>query len=197
MSFFTGTNTELLFINATDYTAVASTSSEASLLAGVNEQPIFQPAFWLNPAALRRAFRLVGRGVFSTTGTPTMIFTFRLGTTAGATYLSGTQIGASAAITTASGVTSKFFELEMDVNVRTPGIGTGNTTLVTSGRVASYSGFASPFHYPIEATTPDTATWTATIDGSLTQYLNLSLSWSASSASNSAVLKVLKVYGEN
>lgn len=197
MSFLTGTFCEQIYQNATDFTAVASTASEASLLSGVNEQPILPATFFLNPQATRRSISILGRGVFGTTGTPTITFQFRLGTTSGSSFLSGTSVGVTAAITTASGVTNKFFEFRLDLTCRTPGVGTGNTTLFGAGYVASYSGFGSPFFYPIEPSTPDTATWTSTVDGALTQYLNCSVTWSASSASNSITLKDLKMFGNN
>jgi hypothetical protein len=64
------------------------------------------------------------------------------------------------------------------------------------GSVWSY-GFASPYRYPVEVTTPDTATWTQTFNGNSTYYLNLSLTWSASSASNTATCKELRMIGWN
>lgn len=197
MSAQTGTWAELLFSNAADHTAVASTASEASLLAGTNDQPVLYAGFFLNKQGKYRAISILAKGVFSTTGTPTLIFQARLGTTSGSTYLSGTSVGVTAAITTQSGVTNKYWDLKLDLICNTPGIGTGNTTLSGAGTVYSQSGFASPFSYPLEPTTPDTATWTATIDGSLTQYVNLSVTWSASSASNTITCKQLMVFGWN
>jgi hypothetical protein len=188
---------EVIFNNVSDYTAVASTASEASLLAGVNEQPIIPGGFFIQPNNVRRMISLVARGVLSTTGTPTIIFQARMGTTSGSATLSGTSVGVSAAITTASGITNKYFELRLDLTCRTPGIGTGNMTLFGAGYVKSPGGFASPFEYAIEPTTPDTATWTSTFDGSLAQYINLSVTWSASSASNTITLKQFYVLGTN
>ncbi len=80
---------------------------------------------------------------------------------------------------------------------RTVGTGTGNSTLSGAGYVQSPGGFASPFVYPLEPTTPDTATWTQTFDNSLTYFINLSVTWSASSASNTITCKALRMYGWN
>lgn len=187
---------ETLFTSRADYTAVASTASEASLIAGNNVQPTFWAGYFDAYNRPGRTIRILASGIFSTTGTPTMIFQARLGTTSGSSFLSGTSVGVSAAITTGSGVTNKYFELDLTLTARTLGIGTGNTTLSGFGKVVS-PGFASPFIYPLEPTTPDTATWTSTIDMSLVQYLNLSLTWSASSASNTCTLKDLIVLGLN
>lgn len=194
----TGTWSELMFVNKSDYTAVASSASEASLLSGGgNEQPILPSLFWFNKQGGLRGVSLLARGILGTTGTPTIIFRIRLGTTQGPTYLSGTAIGVTAAITTQSGVTNKFWELRLDFHCTVTGLGTGNCTLSGAGMTTSPTGFASPFSYPLEPTTPDTATWTATIDAALTQYVNLSVQWSDSSASNTITLKQLWMHGLN
>jgi hypothetical protein len=194
----TTTWTECTFSNRADYTAVASTNAEASLLAGVNEQPWF-PAGYFDQAnrGPGRGISLLARGLLGTTGTPTIIFQVRLGTTSGSAYLAGTSVGVSAAITTSSGVTNKWWELRLDLICNTTGIGSGNTTLAGAGYVTSPGGFASPFVYALEPTTPDTATWTSTIDNSATQFVNLSVTWSASSASNTITLKQLLCLGLN
>jgi hypothetical protein len=200
MSALTGTWTELFFCETADHTALASSAAEGSLLAGTNLQPVI-PANFFAPggsgAGRLRAIRIEAAGILGTTGTPTITFQLRSGTTQGSSDLSGASIGVSAAITTGSGVSNKQWGLVMDLSCRTAGMGTNNTTLSGSGWVWSPTGFASPFWYPLQITTPDTATWTATINGALTQYLNLSATWSASSASNTATCKLLRVSGLN
>jgi hypothetical protein len=193
----TGTWAELMFQSTADFTAVASTNSEATLLAGVNEQPTIPALYFFNKQGKYRAIKLRGAGVFSTTSTPTMIFQVRSSTTQGSSTLSGASLGVSAAITTGSGVTNARFWFELDLVCTIGGQGSGNSTLSGSGYVASPAGFASPFMYDLEPTTPNTATWTATFDGALTQYLNVSLTWSASSSSNTCVLKQLQLFGFN
>lgn len=196
-SFQTGTVTDLMFVNTADYTAFNTSSAEGSLLSGVNEQPIWPATFFFNKAGRGRAIRLIASGVLSTTSTPTIIFQVRAGTTSGASFLSGTSLGVTVAITTASGVTNQGWELVLDLQCNTTGIGTGNTTLSGAGWVNSPAGFATPFSYVIEPTLPPTATWTAVIDNSLTYYLNLSVTWSASSASNTITCKKLWMLGLN
>lgn len=194
----TGTWTEALYTNTADYTALASFTTEASLLAGTNRQPVF-PALFFDQGgrAQGRAVGLFGQGVLSSSSTPTYTFTFRFGTTSGSSYLSGTAVGVSAAITTASSITNKWWSFRLDLICTTVGIGTGNTTLSGAGFVASPGGFASPFVYAVEPTTPDTATWTSTIDNSATQYFNASVTCSASNASNTIQLKQLICAGLN
>lgn len=181
--------TRPLFQSIADHTAVASTASEASLLAGTNQQPVLPALFWDGPQSRGRRVNIRAKGIFSTTGTPTLTFQLRLGTTAGSSYLSGTSVGVSSAITTINNSTNEWWMLEVDLVCRTPGLGTTNLTIAGSGSVRSPIGFASTYEYPI----PDSATWTYTIDGSLTYYFNLSCTWSASSASNTITCKCLSV----
>lgn len=188
---------QCLFQNRAAHTAVASTSSEASLLAGTNNLP-FIPRHYFDPThGLGKGISLFASGVFSNTGTPTQIFQVRISTTGGSSTLSGTSLGVSAAITTGSGVTDVRWDLEMHWRLSVSGQGTGNSTLDGSGWVASPAGFASPFRYDLEATTPPTATWTTVFDNSLDQFINLSMTWSANSASNTITCKYLRLMGWN
>lgn len=194
----TGTWMELLYVNTADFAAYTNSTSEGSLLApGPNELPTLPALLFFNKQGRNRAIDILASGVLSTTSTPTITFQARLGTTAGSTFLSGTSVGVSAAITTASGVSNKWWELRLRLQVNVVGTGAGNSTLSGAGYVSSPGGFASPFQYPLEPTTPDTATWTATFDNSVTQYINLSATWSAASASNTITCKQLWVGGLN
>jgi hypothetical protein len=201
MSSQTGTYCEATFTNIADYTALASSNVEATLLTPVSpdvtRQPTFFPSFWAGNQGIGRMFTIRGGGVFSTTATPTMIFQFRLSPTVGVTTLSGASVGITAGIVTASGITNKWFWFELDMVCRISGQGASKTTLSGTGFIQSPGGFATPFLYPIEPTTPDTATWTQTVDSSVANYLNVSLTWSASSSSNTCQLKHLAVIGWN
>lgn len=189
----TGTFCEAFFTNRGDFTAHGNATAETSLIAGLNQQPVIPPSYFLGAGSAGRGFSVLARGILGTTSTPTIIFQLRLGATAGATFLSGTSIGVTAAITTQSGVSNKWWELRFDVICTVQGIGTGNATISGAGAVTSPGGFASPFIYALNPTTPDTATWTSTFDAAVTQYLNLSATWSAASASNTITCKQLIV----
>lgn len=193
----TGTWAEVVWSNKGDFTAVANTGSEASILGGLNEQPYLPATFFTGPYRIGRTFRVSLKGILSTTGTPTIVFQVRSGTTAGSSVLSGTSIGVTAAITTASSVTNQYWELWLEMTMDVPGVGTGNCTLSGAGLVLSPGGFASPFMYPLEPTLPPTATWTAAIDSSLTQWLNASVTWGAASSSNTITCKSCLLYGWN
>ena len=196
-SALTGTLSEMIFANKADFSAFNTSASEGSLLAGTNEQPVLPALFFDGNRAYGRVVTFLARGVLGSTGTPTITFQTRLGTSSGSASLSGTSCGVSAAITTASSITNKFWELRLDLTCYTPGIGSGNTTLSGAGYVSSPGGFASPYIYALEPSTPDTATWTITIDNSVTQYFNLSVTWSASSSSNTITCKQLFCGGPN
>lgn len=196
-TFITGTVTELIEVNRADYTAHANSTSEVSIIAGPNLQPTLPAGILSGIKGYGKTFRLEMEGVVSTTGTPTIIFTIRASSTQGTGTVSGTQLGVTAAITSQSGLANDWWKLQWDFTVATPGQGTNNATLIASGYTMSPQGWASPFVYPIEPTTPDTATWTATIDAALTQYLNVTATWSAASASNTITAKRMKFYGMN
>lgn len=185
-----------LFETILNQSAFASSASEGSLISG-NSQPSIPPFTFHAANRLGKSVVLIARGVFSNTSTPTIIFQWRLGTTQGASFLSGASVGVSATITTASGVTNQWWESRLDIIAQAPGSGSGNCTLQTNGYVTSPGGFASPFIYPLLPTTPPTGTWTATIDDSVLQWVNLSVTWGTSSSSNTITLKSLRGYCEN
>lgn len=172
----------LLYSNGSDFTALGTFTSEASLLGGSNQLPAF-PALWFDgQTAIGKGFELDAMGVVSSTGAPTYTFTVRLGPLLD---LTGTAIAVSAAITAANGITNKWWRLFLRAILRTPGQGAGNSTFSVAGFVESPGGFATPFQYALEPTTPDTATWTvAPVDSKVQNYLNLSVACGTSNAAN-------------
>ncbi|MGH7723289.1 MAG: hypothetical protein ACRENL_10765 [Candidatus Dormibacteria bacterium] len=194
MSFLTGIPTECLFTNTSDGTALATFTAEASLLAGMSgAQPQIPAFFFFNEASLGKALKLRASGTVSSTGTPTFTFFVRMGTTIAS--VGGTSIGQSAAITTGSGISNQYWEIEVDLILRAFGQGSGNATLQAAGSIFS-PGFASPFTYAMTPSASATA-WTATFDTTATQYLNLSASCGTSNASNTVTLKQLTILGLN
>jgi hypothetical protein len=177
-----------------DFAALSSFTSEASLLGTKNRQP-FIPANFLS--TMPKRFKFHASGIVACTGTPTYTFQARLGSAQGSADLTGASVGVSAAITMQSGVTNRKWDLVVDVVLVTPGQGATACTLQCHGWVESFDGFASPFRYPLEPTTPPTATWTATINGAVTNYFNLSVTCSASNPSNAIQCKSLSAYSEN
>jgi len=186
--------TEMFFQNFADHTALASFTSEASALAGTNRQAVIPRGFFSKQG---KALRITAAGVVSSTGTPTYLFTNRIGSTIGASDLTGTAVGVSAAITTGSGISNQLWFMVLDIVCRTPGQGTNNTTVSCFGSVRSGGGFASPFDYALTPGGGASATWTATLNNAVDLYPNLSVTCSLSSASNTITCKEYKVEALN
>jgi hypothetical protein len=192
MTRMTQTYGEMFYFNRSDFSAMNNQNVETGIIqGGGNAQPTLPSNFFGAPG-FAQPFRIEASGIIGTTGTPTIIFQVRLGSTIGVTTYTGASVGVSAAITTQSGISNQWWSLVLDLTCNTPGQGTGNCTLSGAGYVESPGGFASPFKYSLAPGTPPTATWTQTIDGSLTQYFNLSATWSAASGSNTITVKTLR-----
>ena len=157
-------------------TAVANTAAETILF------PTYSiPTNYLQDG---RTLVFVAYGQYSNTGTPTMVFSLRLGGVA------GTLICKSPAITTPSGVTAAVWKVEVFMTVRSNGatgtiMGNGTSTVfaAVAGTVGSATGAAAV--QPMTAggvTTPAVAT----VDFTAAQAFALTLTWSAADASNTA-----------
>jgi hypothetical protein len=195
MSFITGTNTELLYASTAAGTAKNTFTAETTLndTAGMGAQVHLPPDFWLSaPNSVGRGIRIVARGILSSTATPTYTFSVRLGA-AGST--TAAIVLGTAALTTGSGVTNQLWELEGDVILTTLGAAGTNSTVRGIG-LLDCGGLASPFSYPAwgGAASPGTV---ATVDTTITNYININVACSASSASNSIQLLQLLVFGLN
>lgn len=195
MSFVTGSVGECLYASTAVGATLATFTSEAQLntTATMGVQAHLPPDFWLpNQTSIGRGIKIVARGILSSTGTPTFTWTIRSGA-AGSTTTA--IIAGSAALTTGSGVTNQFWEIEADiVMVTILGAGT-NSTVRGVGRIIS-GGLASPFMYPLwgNGASPGTV---ATVDTSITNFINVNAACGTSSASNSITLQQLLVYGLN
>jgi len=140
--------------------------------------------------------RIEAWGIVACTGTPTYTFSVRLGTSS-TWSASDTSVASSTAITMQSGVSNQHWYLQALLLCTSPGIGTGGLTLQAQGFVHSPGGFAAPYMYALAPSIGSPATWTTTIDGSLPQYIGLSVACSASSASNTITCKRLIISGLN
>ncbi len=156
--------------------AVANTTTETILFPNITI-----PANFMQDG---RTIRIRAVGQYSNTGTPTMIFTVRLGGVA------GTVICKTAACTTPSGVTAAMWDLDVIITTRSNGSsgtvmgnGIARVFAAVAGTVASATG--EGLVTPMTAggvVTPATATVDLTAD----QALSVTLTWSAASASNTA-----------
>jgi hypothetical protein len=186
--------TRTIYASNADFTAVANTASEASLIAGTNLQPTLVKFCLEDPVAVAgKSWRLRAAGVLSTTGTPSLTFKNRLSATAGTSQLGGASVGSSAAITTINNSANAVWLMDLVLTVKTPGVGSGNCTLNCGGFVHSPGGFASPFSYHLVPTAASPGTWTQTVDGGVDLYWNVSATWGSGDPSNTITCKSLVV----
>lgn len=186
---------ELLYASTSVGTAKASFTSEVQIndTTGMGAQYYLPAGFWQpSPNSVGRGIKIVARGIFSSTGTPTYTFTIRSGT-AGST--SAAILLGSAALTTGSSVSNQPFELEGTVFLKTLGAAGANSTVIGTGRILS-PGLATSYA-GIGSGASITSPTVATVDTSIENRINFNVTCSASSASNTITLQHLSVYGLN
>jgi hypothetical protein len=199
MSFITGTNVELIYANTAVGIAKNTFTTEIGLndAATMGAQAKLPPDFWLPTAsgAVGRGFHITCRGILSSTVTPSYTWTIRLG---GSASITGPIVLGSAAVPTVSGIANAYWEIEGDVILTTLGAIGANSTTRGIGRLIS-TGLTGTNLTPVfplygGAASPGTV---ATVDTSITNYINVNITCTASSASNTITLQQLLVYGLN
>ena len=194
MTFYTGSQTEVLFANGFAYPAAnASASTAQNLLAGASgkyQQPLYPGGFWQEGrsnqvSVVDFAISLSGQGS-ATTAT----ITAALDTSAG-TLTSDAVLLAFPAFTCTSFSSATVIGRLLISNWGS-GYGTSSvaTNLQTSGSLVVYN--ASP-GLAIAAG----PTQLATTDFSVNQWFCLAVTFSTSSSSNSATLQQIYVHGNN
>lgn len=203
MSQFSGTWSEVIYSNRAPYTGVgASSTAEASLLTPVSPNIFTQavlPALafqYPGAGAYGKVFEIEGEGIITNATAGNFTLTTRFGTTAGASYLGGTILGINTAVALNASVTAAPFYFNQKITCWSPGIGGGACVLGSFGTLRSPTGFnAAPFETVLLPTTGPT--YSATIDSSVTQYINLSATFSASNSGNLCTLYGFRVRGLN
>lgn len=182
------------------YSAIGASTNLATFTAEDNLQktypPVIIPAgFFYNLAASGKSLKIKAAGQGGcTTGAPTFLWTIRL-LTSTTWSAGGIILGASAALpTNAAAQTLAPWFMDVEIVMRTLGIG-GASTVATMGEVRAPLFLASPFAGTIPAN--NVAPTVATIDNSVTYYLFLSCTCGTSNALNLINLQILKVFGEN
>jgi hypothetical protein len=185
---------QLVYNRYADFTAKNTFTLEASILSGGSQPVLWHPA--LDFTQVGRQFRLSGRGVISSVTTPSFTFIVRMGTlaTAGGTNITGVVIGTTAAMPTISGASNNVFEFALNIMLVTAGIGSGNTTITSSGIFVS-SGITLPVNDM--SPTNGNATWTTTCDNSVDNYIQISAVCTASNSGNNIQLKQLELEAVN
>lgn len=197
-SFITGTGVELIYQNLASGTAKATFTSEVGIndttgMGAVAHVPV---DFWTPSNVPGRTLRIEAWGIVSSTATPTYTFTTRSGTQLNTT---AAIIAGTAALTTASGITNLSWSAKAMVTLVTVGAAGANSTVRGVGTldagtsVFSTNGGGNPYNAGASATAPTVAT----VDTSITNYINFNVTCSASSGSNSITLLGLSVWGMN
>ena len=196
MSYITGTVTELIYSSTAVGATLASFTAEAQLntTATMGVCAHLPPDFWLpNNSQVGRGIKVIARGILSSSGTPTYTWRIRSGAY-GASGFSTAILAGTPALTTATGASNQIWELEADV-IMTDINGAGTDSVIQGvGKIISpglnpvvgavYGGGSSPGTV-------------STVDTSITNYINVSVACSASSASNTVTLQQLLVFGLN
>ncbi len=203
MSFITGTNVELLYASQGVGIAKSGFTSEITIndTATMGVQAHIPADFWL-PAKGQagRGIKIVARGIISiTTGAPTWIISVRFG--AAANTSSAIVLGTGTATSSASALTNQPFTFEGDVIMETVGAAGTNSTvrgvgMLTCPVFAAQSTGAALGQIGVwgGGATPGTV---ATVDTTITNYINFNVTCGTNSGSNAITLQQLTVYGLN
>lgn len=162
-----------------DGTAVVNTVTETILFPNITI-----PANYLQDG---RSLRLNAVGAYSTTATPTLLFSLRWG------GVSGTLLCKSAAITGGSTVTNALWWLEVMLTVRSNG---SSGTVMANGWASVYSATAATVGSATGAPGDSpmtnggvTGPAVATVDFTADTALSITLTWGTANASNTATGK--------
>jgi hypothetical protein len=190
----TGTWKELLYINTASGTARNTFTAEGlqNDTAGMGAQAKLDPYFYQPVYGVGKTIEIEGYGILSTTVSPTFTWTIRLG----ASGTAGPIVLGSAALTAGATVTNQIWRGGGRVVCRTTGAAGANSTFQGLGLVEGGTSLASPFAGALfgGAASPGTV---ATVDISITNFINYNCACGTSSASNIMQLLQLAVYGVN
>lgn len=203
MTFLTGTNAEVLYCMPAAGTALANSSAAAIISGNTSTNPPYQlPPIWNlfgGPSyAPGRAFRIVARGTFGTTGTPTLTVKCGLNQTTQATAPPTIILAATGAITAPSSITNGIWELEFGIDINTLGeaantqsmsldalgsfrIGAGNNAATVAGVVYMVGSAAA-----ITSVVPQ-----------LPYFVEISALWGTANASNTIQCLQFEILGLN
>jgi len=155
-------------LNAPGVGAGSALASSATL---TDISPAPQLVFPANYLYVGQRLRLVGHGIFSTTGTPTLLIGGYYGGVA------GTLLAAITATATGNNAASWPWRIELDIYVRSTG---SSGTVWCNGWVDLGTALATVSHVPV----PSTQTQPVTVNTTTANALTVGAQWGTSSASN-------------
>ncbi len=200
MSFLTGTQAELIYNMPAPGTAFNTGTAKTLINANSSSNPAYQLPpllnIWQNSYLVGRGLRFVARGLYSTTGTPTLALVSSLDTTEGT---GGISLASCGSVTTASpGVTNGMWEMEFDTTVSQVGYtGGAYTANVYAAGCLTLGGSATAYNAPtVAANMYAVGSGTAlAIVPSTSYYVGLYATWSASSSSNNIQCTQFQIWG--
>src|SRR3990167_8503619 len=154
--------------NTADSSAVDDTNTEENFTTNVTI-----PSTFFRVGSM---IKIIASGVYSTTGTPTLVFKFILNATTILTFSARTGI---------NNASNASWSLESHILIRTLG-SSGTVMAFGTARVNTAAGVDT-----VETVTNNATTTVSTL---INQTAQISLTWSAASASNTATLKNLIVF---
>jgi hypothetical protein len=206
MTFQTGTNTEVLYCMPAAGAALANSTAAAIISANTSTNPPYQlppiqNLFGGPSYAPGRAMRVVARGTFGTTGSPTFTLTCGLnvsGSQGNTGFATGVILAATGAFTAPTTITNGIWELEFGIDINS--IGDTNATAALSldalGRFILGSGnnaaTAAATAYMVGSATAIT-----TVVPQNAYWVELVGKWGTASASNTITCLQFEVLGLN
>ena len=193
MSFYTGTQAEVLFSNPSAYPAEGASSTAAVLLltgaSGAYQQPLFPGGFWQQGRQNQVVHGLMS-GVISGESSATTA-TVILGLATANNTASTETLGSFPALTITSFASGPFW-LEFTVQARNVGYGTSatSTSLETSG--AFWAAGNSTSIFSLLAPTNIN-----TVDFSVNQWFAPTVTMSTNNAGNSMTVQSCVIWGDN
>jgi hypothetical protein len=184
---------ELYYSFSAAGTALSTFTTEASLM-GAYPIPQIPATFFNKTGVLSSSMKIKARLNVGTTGTPTFTLSARLLSSATSWSAGGLLLGSSAAVTSASGVTNAWADLDMDVILQSLAAGAATSQVGSFGTVSG-SAFPNAGSIPANNVSANNATLDAT--GATQYFLWLSAACGTSNAANTIRLQALGVYLEN
>lgn len=195
MSFYTGTQNEVLYAYSGASTQLNTFTTEDNLMK--TYPPVFIPAgFFFNAGSTGKCVKIEAYGRLGTTSAPTFTWSVRLIAAASppAWSAGGVLLGSTAALT--AGTTQTLAPWKLDATLMFKTIATGAASAVTfMGQVTGPLALASPFAGTIPAN--NTTPTISTVDNSQSYYLYISAACGTNNGANLIQTEMLKVYGEN
>jgi hypothetical protein len=193
MSFYTGTQAEVLFSNPSAYPAAGASSTSAALIltgaSGAYQQPLFPGGFWQQGRQNQVIHGLISGTISGQASATTATVTLGLATSNNTA--SSETLGAFPALTITSFSSGPFW-IEFVVQARNVGYGTSATatSLETSGCFFATGNSTSVFSLLAP-------TNINTVDFSVNQWFAPTVTMSTSNAGNTMTVQSVVIWGDN